>query len=87
MVKVIEKAGQAPVPADLLEMCTQFKSKVAKGEAHWSSSGFVGKGFTFDSSEMNETQKIASMQRRWVEKFFHLPSVICHIIVYGLLSH
>jgi len=67
MVKVIEKAGQTPVPPDLLEMCAQFKNKVAKGEAHWSSSGFVGKGFTFDSSEMNETQKIASMQRRAYE--------------------
>ena len=69
MVKVIEKAGQAPVPPDLLEMCTQFKFKVAKGEAHWSGSGFVGKGFTFDSSEMNETQKIASMQRRYINLF------------------
>lgn len=64
MVKVIEKAGQTAVPPDLLEMSRQFKAKVAKGEAHWSGSGFVGKGFTFDSSEMNETQKIASMQRR-----------------------
>eukprot|EP01036_Dinobryon_divergens_P027042 gene27042-35752_t len=63
MVKVIEKAGQTPVPPELLEMSKQFKSKVAKGEAHWSSSGFVGKGFTFDSNEMNETQKIGLRDR------------------------
>lgn len=31
MVKVIEKAGQTPVPPELLEMSKQFKSKVAKG--------------------------------------------------------
>ena len=29
-----------------------------RGEARWHSSGFVGKGFTFDAEEMNEGQKV-----------------------------
>lgn len=63
MVKALEKAEQTP-PQELVELATQFKEKVARGEAHWSASGFGGEGFTFDASEMNEAQKMASMQRK-----------------------
>ncbi len=66
MVKALEKAGRE-VPEELSKMAADFRAKVERGEAHWSSSGFVGKGFTFDASEMNETQKIASMQRKAYE--------------------
>jgi ATP-dependent RNA helicase DDX46/PRP5 len=45
----------------------QFKAKVARGDAKWVSSGFVGKGFTFEADEMNEGQKAASLQRRAYE--------------------
>lgn len=67
MVKVLQKAGQ-PVPQELLDLAAQFRQKVARGEATWVSSGFDGKGFTFDANEMNETQKVASMQKRAYEK-------------------
>ena len=56
------------IPRELQQMADRFKMKVERGEAHWASSGFVGnKGFTFDESEMNESQKLASMQRRAYE--------------------
>eukprot|EP01041_Mallomonas_annulata_P000242 gene242-447_t len=66
MLKVLERAGQ-PIPEELAVMSKQFKEKVERGEAHWSTGGFVGKGFSFDASEMNESQKLASMQRRAYE--------------------
>ena len=67
MCKALEQAEQ-PLPAELQTMADQFKEKVSKGEAQWASGGFTTtKGFTFDASEMNETQKIASMQRRAYE--------------------
>jgi ATP-dependent RNA helicase DDX46/PRP5 len=66
MCKALEQAEQ-PVPIELQAMADRFKEKVSRGEAHWVGSGFVGKGFTFDASEMNEAQKLASMQRRAYE--------------------
>lgn len=67
MVKVLQKANQ-PVPQELLDLAASFRAKVARGEATWVSSGFEGKGFTFDASEMNETQKVASMQKKAYER-------------------
>jgi hypothetical protein len=66
MLKALEKAEQTP-PDELIQMVNIFKEKVARGEAHWSSSGFHGEGFSFDASEMNETQKVASMQKKAYE--------------------
>lgn len=63
MIKALEKAGQTPAD-ELLEMVAGFKEKVARGEARYSSSGFDGKGFTFDATELSETQKNNSLQRR-----------------------
>jgi hypothetical protein len=48
-------------------MLASFKDKVAKGEARWSSSGFEGKGYTFDANELSETQKNATAQRKAYE--------------------
>lgn len=70
MVSVLEKAGvtSEDIPAELVQLSDAFKEKVKRGEAKWSSNGFSGsKGFSFDSSEMNESQKLASMQRRAYE--------------------
>ncbi|CAE7507132.1 unnamed protein product, partial [Symbiodinium microadriaticum] len=66
MKSVLEKAGQ-PVPQEVADMDKLFRDKVSKGEAHWYSGFDGGKGFTFDASEMNEAQKLASMQRRAYE--------------------
>ena len=70
MLAVLEKAGISgeDVPIELRQMADSFRDKVKRGEAKWSSNGFSGsKGFSFDSSEMNEAQKLASMQRRAYE--------------------
>jgi ATP-dependent RNA helicase DDX46/PRP5 len=63
MIKALEKAGQVPA-AELLEMVAAFKEKVSRGEARYCGGGFDGKGFTFDASEMSETQKNANLQRK-----------------------
>lgn len=64
MIRALERAGEIP-PVELKEMNEKFKEKVDRGEAKvYSNSGFVGKGYTFDPSEMNESQKMASMQRK-----------------------
>lgn len=39
-------------------MADDFKAKVDKGEARYASSGFSGKGFTFDDSEQSESQQV-----------------------------
>jgi ATP-dependent RNA helicase DDX46/PRP5 len=67
MVKTILEKAHQPVPVEIEEMAKGFKEKVERGEAHWANSGFVGKGYTFDASEMNEAQKLASMQKRAYE--------------------
>lgn len=43
MIKVIEKAKIEPVPSELIELNRSFQAKVARGEAHYVGSGFVGK--------------------------------------------
>jgi ATP-dependent RNA helicase DDX46/PRP5 len=67
MMKTILEKAEQPVPKEIEDMANIFKEKVAKGEAQWSTGGFVGKGYTFDASEMNEAQKLASMQKRAYE--------------------
>ena len=74
MVKLLHKAHQI-IPKELLDLSQQFKTKVSKGEAQWSTSGFEGKGFTFDANEMNESQKVISMQRKAYEKEQGLLSI------------
>jgi ATP-dependent RNA helicase DDX46/PRP5 len=84
MKSVLEKAG-APVPEEVLELDKQFREKVAKGEAHWYSGFDGGKGFTFDGTEMNEAQKLASMQRRAYEieqgRSSHIPITTLYLII------
>jgi ATP-dependent RNA helicase DDX46/PRP5 len=66
MVKALTKAGE-PIPNELQDLENSFKAKVERGEAQWAKFGFEGKGFTFEADEMNETQKLASMQRKMYE--------------------
>merc|ERR1711871_1238348 len=63
MVKALTKAGEE-IPPELRDMSEGFKEKVDRGEAKWANMGFEGKGFTFDADEKNESQKLASMQRK-----------------------
>lgn len=49
-------------------MAEAFQSKVDSGEARKASSGFSGKGFTFDDSEQSESQQVKHGSRctiRW----------------------
>jgi len=65
VVRAIVEAGQSKnISQELKDLAESFKAKVAKGEAKWASSGYKGKGYTYDSSEMNEAQKLAKLEKR-----------------------
>ncbi|KAG7396660.1 putative ATP-dependent RNA helicase ddx46 [Phytophthora boehmeriae] len=66
LVKALENAKQ-PIPPELTALAEGFKDKVKRGEARYHGSGFKGKGFTFDETERNETQRTADLQRRQYE--------------------
>ncbi|CEG37045.1 dead box rna helicase rcf1 [Plasmopara halstedii] len=66
LVKVLENARQT-VPHELKALAEGFTAKVKRGEARYHGSGFKGKGFTFDDTERNETQRTADLQRRQYE--------------------
>jgi ATP-dependent RNA helicase DDX46/PRP5 len=65
IVRALSETGQSEnISPALKEVSDSFKEKVKKGEAKWASSGFKGKGYTYDSSEMNDAQKLALMEKR-----------------------
>eukprot|EP00934_Nitzschia_sp_Nitz4_P006459 Nitzschia sp. Nitz4//scaffold4_size323378//89118//93846//NITZ4_000641-RA/size323378-augustus-gene-0.9-mRNA-1//1//CDS//3329553342//6449//frame0 len=65
IVRALSEAGQSEhVSPELKALSDSFKEKVKKGEAKWAGSGYKGKGYTYDSSEMNEAQKLAHMEKR-----------------------
>jgi len=66
MVKVLSLVNKS-IPPELNALCSSFKAKVKAGNAKWTNSGFEGKGFTFDATEMNEAQKQSSQQKKAYE--------------------
>lgn len=65
VVRALSEAGEAEhISPALKELADEFKAKVEKGEAKFAGSGFKGKGYTYDSTEMNETQKFARLEKR-----------------------
>ena len=65
VVRALSESGYAEnISPALKRLSDAFKAKVAKGEAKYASSGFKGKGYTYDSSEMSEAQKMARMEKR-----------------------
>lgn len=65
VVKALVEASQSKnLSEELKELSESFKEKVAKGEARWAGSGYKGKGYTYDSSEMSDQQKLAQMEKR-----------------------
>ena len=65
IVRAMIEAGQSEnISTELKNLSDSYKQKVKKGEARWAGSGFKGKGYTYDSSEMNEAQKLARMEKR-----------------------
>jgi len=65
IVKAITEAGQSKnCSQELKDLANSFKQKVAAGEARWANSGYKGKGYTYDSSEMSDAQKLEKMEKR-----------------------
>ena len=65
IVRALSEAGQSEnIAPALKQLSDQFKEKVKSGEAKWASSGYKGKGYTYDASEMSEAQKFARMEKR-----------------------
>lgn len=65
IARALHEAGQAEnIDPALKELSDSFKSKVEKGEAKFAGSGFKGKGYSYDSTEMNEAQRMARIEKR-----------------------
>jgi ATP-dependent RNA helicase DDX46/PRP5 len=65
IVRALSEAGQSEnISAELKALSDSFKEKVQRGEAKWASSGYKGRGYTYDAGEMNEAQKFAQMEKR-----------------------
>lgn len=65
IVRALSEAGQSEnISSELKAQSDRFKEQVEKGEARWAGSGYKGRGYTYDASEMNEAQKVAQMEKR-----------------------
>jgi len=65
IVRALSEAGQSEnIAEELKQLSESFKEKVQKGEAKWAGSGFKGRGYTYDASELNEAQKVAQAEKR-----------------------
>lgn len=65
VVRALSEAGQSEnISPELKKLSDEFKAKVDRGEAKYAGSGFKGKGYTYDSTEMTEAQKMAHMEKR-----------------------
>ncbi|CAB9499348.1 processing ATP-dependent RNA helicase PRP5 [Seminavis robusta] len=65
VVRALSEAGQAEnIKPELKKMSEEFKAKVEKGEAKFAGSGFKGKGYSYDKSELSEHQKMQQMEKR-----------------------
>lgn len=65
VVRALSEAGQAEnISQSLKNLSDEFKAKVEKGEEKYAGSGFKGKGYTYDSSELNEAQRMARLEKR-----------------------
>lgn len=65
IVRALLEAGQSEnVAPALKELSDSYKAKVERGEARYAGSGFKGKGYTYDASEMSDAQKAARLEKR-----------------------
>jgi ATP-dependent RNA helicase DDX46/PRP5 len=65
VVRALSEAGQSEnIQEELKKLSDEFKAKVEKGEAKYAGSGFKGKGYTYDKSEMSEQQKMHQLEKR-----------------------
>jgi ATP-dependent RNA helicase DDX46/PRP5 len=59
--------GKQTVPPQLQQMASAFEEKVKAGTERNASSGFSGKGFKFDDSEMSDAKRHESLQKKQYE--------------------
>lgn len=65
VVRALSEAGQSEnIQPALKELSEDFKEKVKRGEAKYAGSGFKGKGYSYDSTELNDAQKLARAEKR-----------------------
>jgi len=65
VVRAMIEAGQSGnISSELRKLSDEFKEKVKRGEARFAGSGFKGKGYSYDSSEMSDSQKLARLEKR-----------------------
>lgn len=65
IVRALTEAGHFEnISPELIILSNSFKEKVQQGEAKWAGSGFQGRGYTYDKSEMSEAQKVAESEKR-----------------------
>jgi ATP-dependent RNA helicase DDX46/PRP5 len=65
--RALSEAGQAEhIDPALKALSEDFKAKVEKGEAKFAGNGFKGKGYSYDSNEMTEAQRVAHLEKRQV---------------------
>lgn len=65
VVRALSEAGQSEnIQPALKELLEDFKEKVSRGEAKYAGSGFKGKGYSYDSTEMSDAQKLARAEKR-----------------------
>lgn len=65
VVRALSEAGQAEnISPELKKLSDDYKDRVVRGEAKYAGSGFKGKGYTYDSTELNEAQKMAKLEKR-----------------------
>lgn len=65
VVRAISEAGQSEnIAPELRKLSDEFKGKVERGEARYAGSGFKGKGYSYDSSELSDAQKLVNFEKR-----------------------
>ncbi|GMH73165.1 hypothetical protein TrST_g7019 [Triparma strigata] len=65
VVKALSDAGwSSNVPEALKDLAAQFDVKVEKGEAKSANRGYGGRGFTYDSSEKSQKQKLEAIEKK-----------------------
>jgi len=65
VTRALTESGQAEnISSELKNLSDSFKEKVKRGEAKYAGSGFKGKGYTYDSTELSEAQKLARIEKR-----------------------
>ncbi|GKY94106.1 hypothetical protein MPSEU_000376900 [Mayamaea pseudoterrestris] len=65
IVRALSESGQAEnIDPRLKKLSEDYKAKVEKGEAKFAGSGFKGKGYTYDSTELSDAQKVAHYEKR-----------------------